>query len=119
MIAISQDRLPREWSTDTNKALIELDELKRGGPPKDGIPSIDDPAFISPGEARSWIAGKELSFTLEEDRIVDEQTGSVWTVTGIAVKGPYKGKQLERVTFGDYFAFAWLVFWPGTEIYSE
>lgn len=60
---------------------------------------------------------KELSFTLKGDKIVDEQSGSVWTVTGKAVEGDHKGKQLETVTYGDYFAFAWLVFWPDTEIY--
>ncbi|SMO59940.1 hypothetical protein SAMN06265218_106164 [Fodinibius sediminis] len=37
---------------------------------------------------------------------------------GPRCRRPYKGQRLETVTFGDYFAFAWLVFWPDTEIYT-
>lgn len=73
----------------------------------------------STGVFKRTLEGKDLSFALKNGLIVDEQTGSVWTVTGQAIKGPHKGKQLEAVTFGDYFAFAWLVFWPETEIYSN
>jgi hypothetical protein len=30
-----------------------------------------------------------------------------------------KGKQLRRITHGDYFAFAWLAFRPDTEIFRD
>ena len=30
--------------------LVDLDEIRSGGPPPDGIPSIDDPLFLSAGE---------------------------------------------------------------------
>lgn len=73
----------------------------------------------STGVFKRRLEGEELNFTIENGRIIDEQTGSVWTITGKAVEGTYKGKQLEKVTYGDYFAFAWLVFWPDTEIYAE
>ena len=37
----------REWpNTDFTKSSIEFDEILSGGPPKDGIPSIDDPQFV-------------------------------------------------------------------------
>lgn len=72
----------------------------------------------STGVFKRMLKGKELSFAVKDGNMVDQQTGSVWTVTGKAVKGEYKGQQLEAVTFGDYFAFAWLVFWPETVIYS-
>lgn len=62
---------------------------------------------------------KELTFIIKDGKIMDEQTGSVWSITGKAVEGEHKGKQLATVTFGDYFAFAWLVFWPETEIYTN
>ena len=32
--------------TDGVKHLIPLDRIKGGGPPKDGIPSIDNPVFV-------------------------------------------------------------------------
>lgn len=73
----------------------------------------------STGVFKRMLEGEELSFAIEDGQIVDKQTGSVWTITGKAVKGPHKGKKLENVTSGDYFAFAWLVFWPDTEIYNH
>lgn len=36
---------------DLSQVSIPLDEIKDGGPPKDGIPSIDDPNFIPASEA--------------------------------------------------------------------
>ena len=38
------------WKTDFGKSLISWDEIFSGGPPKDGIPSIDDPKFIPVGD---------------------------------------------------------------------
>lgn len=73
----------------------------------------------STGVFKRMLNGRELSFITEEGHIKDEQTGSIWTIAGKAVEGQYKGQQLEAVTFGDYFAFAWLVFWPETEIYTN
>ncbi|MEX2650420.1 MAG: DUF3179 domain-containing protein [Alphaproteobacteria bacterium] len=36
-----------EWpATDFSRTLVDFDEILSGGPPKDGIPSIDDPRFI-------------------------------------------------------------------------
>jgi hypothetical protein len=40
----------KEFTTDFSKASIDLGEIKSGGPPKDGIPSIDDPVFKPVGE---------------------------------------------------------------------
>lgn len=41
-----------EWpNTDFSKSSIDLDEILSGGPPKDGIPSIDDPKFIEAASA--------------------------------------------------------------------
>lgn len=33
------------WETDFTQSLIDLSEIVAGGPPRDGIPSIDDPVF--------------------------------------------------------------------------
>jgi len=73
----------------------------------------------STGVFKRILEGQKLSFALKDGNIIDEQTGSIWTITGTAVKGPFKGEQLEAVASGDYFAFAWLVFWPETEIYTN
>jgi len=42
-----------EWpKTDFSKRSIDLKEILSGGPPKDGIPSIDRPKFVSVAEAK-------------------------------------------------------------------
>jgi hypothetical protein len=41
------------------KHSVPLGEILSGGPPKDGIPSIDDPNFTSVPEADEWLDDKE------------------------------------------------------------
>lgn len=72
----------------------------------------------STGVFKRRLDGKLLTFELRSGDIYDSQTNSRWSITGEAIEGPLKGKQLQLVTSGDYFAFAWLVFWPDTEMYS-
>ncbi len=62
------------------------------------------------------LEGKHLSFRRKEGKIVDQQTGSTWNLLGIATEGPLAGKRLAPVEHGVYFAFAWLVFNPETQI---
>ncbi len=40
------------WKTDFEKYSIDLSEVMSGGPPKDGIPSIDAPKFVPLGDAK-------------------------------------------------------------------
>jgi hypothetical protein len=37
---------------DGGKAIVRLDQIVSGGPPRDGIPSIDNPEFVSASDAR-------------------------------------------------------------------
>lgn len=60
--------------------------------------------------------GQTLEFEFTSNRIRDKQTQSEWDITGKAVDGELKGEQLSPVLFGDYFAFAWLVFYPDSRI---
>jgi hypothetical protein len=47
------ERWTREgWKTDFSKSADGFDEIISGGPPRDGIPSIDDPKFVSASEVR-------------------------------------------------------------------
>jgi hypothetical protein len=46
-------------TTDGIKHIIPLDEIKSGGPPKDGIPSIDDPKFV-----------KDTEFVSDDDLVI-------------------------------------------------
>ncbi|MHC4706714.1 MAG: DUF3179 domain-containing protein [Planctomycetota bacterium] len=63
------------------------------------------------------VEGQLLSFRYEDGKFHDEETGTVWDITGAATEGPLKGQRLSPVAHGDYFAFAWLVFKPETKIY--
>ena len=47
------------WNTDWSRHSVELSAFGAGGPLRDGIPSIDDPKFVSIADAREWLAGNE------------------------------------------------------------
>ncbi len=44
-----------EFATDFSKHAVSYREILSGGPPKDGIPAVDDPKFISVEEAKQWL----------------------------------------------------------------
>lgn len=45
--------------TNGYKHSVPLEEIKGGGPAKDGIPSIDHPKFVAPRDADAWIKDDE------------------------------------------------------------
>jgi hypothetical protein len=56
------------WATDFTKATIDLSEVQSGGPPKDGIPAVDEPVAESIGAARSWLADVSPVLAVEVER---------------------------------------------------
>jgi len=52
-------------TTEGVKYIVDPDKIVGGGPPKDGIPSIDNPKFVSVNEADEWIQDNELVIALE------------------------------------------------------
>lgn len=65
------------------------------------------------------VAGERLTFeSAGNGRFRDQETGSTWMVTGIAIDGPLAGTQLEPVTHTSHFWFAWAAFFPETEIWT-
>jgi Protein of unknown function (DUF3179) len=55
------------WKTDFSEHAVPLDEFMGGGPPKDGIPSIDEPRFISVHEADRFLHPREPVAVIELD----------------------------------------------------
>ena len=58
-----------EWGeTDFSQSSISFDEIMSGGPPKDGIPAIDDPVFVAAADVED-LAGTEpvISFVVGDD----------------------------------------------------
>ncbi|WP_263784360.1 DUF3179 domain-containing protein [Salinibacter grassmerensis] len=55
----------QQFDTDYSAHNIDLSTLRSGGPPKDGIPSVDAPVFVSVGAAQDWIAPEEPVIAFE------------------------------------------------------
>lgn len=59
----------QEWpKTDFAKRTVELAEIESGGPPKDGIPAIDRPRYVSARAARAWLKPREPVIVLRIGR---------------------------------------------------
>jgi len=63
--------VPARWKlefpeTDFDNALVDLDSIVSGGPPKDGIPSIDRPAF-EPVDEADWLDSRSPVISVEID----------------------------------------------------
>jgi hypothetical protein len=66
VIAVGNDAeiIDYNWSapgfdTDFSRMIIDPAEILSGGPPKDGIPAIDNPQYQSIEEAESWLVDRE------------------------------------------------------------
>ena len=76
-----------DW--DFSKRSIDVDEILSGGPPKDGIPALDNPKFI---------AGKKANFMRADEQVL----GTV--ISGIARAYPTRilsWHELVNDKFGD------------------
>ena len=63
------------------------------------------------------VDGRHLSFAKKGKSFTDHQTGSLWDITGNCFKGELLGSQLMILPHSNHFAFAWLAFYPDSEIY--
>ncbi len=65
------------------------------------------------------VDGRNLVFEVSGNLIVDAETGSEWTLEGVAVSGELAGTKLEAIPQAYVsFWFAWATFVPGTEIWQ-
>jgi len=55
------------FSTDFSRTTIDPARILSGGPPKDGIPAIDNPQFVSVDEADEWLENDEPVFVVSAD----------------------------------------------------
>jgi hypothetical protein len=53
------------WETDFSKHSVPLSEFQSGGPPRDGIPPVDEPKPTSQTEADEWVSEREPVLTVE------------------------------------------------------
>jgi hypothetical protein len=59
-----------QFRTDFSRSLIPFSDILSGGPPKDGIPAIDNPTFVSVAEADGWIGPREPVLVYEGEGVV-------------------------------------------------
>jgi len=112
----------REFSTDFSIHTIPYSEVLSGGPPKDGIPAIDSPNFVSASEADEWLEDVEPVILIERNgdaraypiqilmwhEIVNDEVGGEPVVvtfcplcnTGIAFERSVNGQVLDFGTTG-------------------
>ncbi len=57
------------WKTDFSRHTVPFNEIFSGGPPRDGIPSLDDPNFTTIKNADRWLDASEpvIAFELNGD----------------------------------------------------
>ncbi|WP_422375167.1 DUF3179 domain-containing protein [Roseibium sp.] len=73
-VVVSAQASPDQWrragfSTDFSKSTVDLGTIFSGGPPKDGIPSIDEPRFETATDI-DWLEDREPVIRLDVDGIV-------------------------------------------------
>ncbi len=119
---------------DLSGSLIPANEIVSGGPPRDGIPSIDDPVFIPAGEA---------DYLQPEDRVLGiarQGTARAYPIRIMnwheIVNDAFDGEPVAvhydaqhrsaRVTYGQgneipsvmLYWFAWTAFHPDTRVFE-
>ncbi len=55
------------WKTDFSRRSVPLSEFRSGGPPRDGIPPIDEPKAVDQADAAEWLADREPVLVVEVD----------------------------------------------------
>lgn len=58
-VSSGQPRLMDRWETDWDKRSVDLSEIMSGGVPRDGIPPVDEPRFVSVRQAAKWVGQRE------------------------------------------------------------
>ena len=76
-----------------------------------GTKTVDTASVYSP-----VVDGERLTFYPEKGVILDRETSSTWSPGGLAVRGQLKGRQLEALPYTISFWFAWVAFYPDTDL---
>jgi len=63
--ALAREFADEGWATDFAKRKVSLTEFQSGGPPRDGIPPVDDPKFVAVADADEWLDEEEPVILVE------------------------------------------------------
>ncbi len=64
------------------------------------------------------VGERHLTFEWDDGVFRDQQTGSVWEVTGRAIEGELAGTQLAVIPHANHFWFAFQAFYPQTRVWE-
>ncbi len=67
---------------------------------------------------RSVGSTQGLVFEMRDGKVIDRQTATVWNLDGVAESGPLKGRRLESIVSIPAFWFAWVTFYPKSELFK-
>jgi hypothetical protein len=66
------------------------------------------------------VEDRVLTFRLDGEKVVDEETGSIWDITrGLAIEGPLTGSGLTAVPSMSAYDWAWLDFYPDSTFWES
>lgn len=100
------------------KSLLRRQGAVRAALDGEAVSVLYDPMLDEGRAYRSVTGGLPLRLSSAEEpgRYVDDMTGSLWDATGLALSGPLRGQRLERLVSYDVMWFAWVAFFPETEV---
>lgn len=88
-----------------------------------GVSSALDAGYIPDGRDVGTVGafdprvrGRPLTFVPSGGAFLDRQSGSLWDITGHAIRGPMRGTQLRRLRHDEQFWFALAAFVPGARL---
>lgn len=84
----------------------------------DAVAFLYDPDLDEGRAYISGVDGRELRLSPAErsGQYEDHATGSTWDASGSAISGPLAGAALRRIVSYDVMWFAWVAFFPRTEV---
>lgn len=87
----------------------------------DAVGGVDVVVFGGPSEYTAAafqrrLGDRVLRFTSRRKQVEDEETGSVWDVTGLATSGPLAGQRLTTIDSMVEEWYAWAAYHPHTDI---
>lgn len=66
------------------------------------------------------VNGQLLTFEATGDtEFTDNETGTVWSILGVALEGPLAGEELSLIPHTNEFWFAWQAFFPDGEVWTD
>lgn len=127
VVGVRVDNVEKAYPFDAISATGVINDTIDGQPVvlfwKDGTLDALDQSSIASSQAigtavafEPTIDGQELTFTSSGDGFTDDQTGSTWTVLGVATDGELAGNTLSSITHRNEFWFAWAGFFGETGI---